>query len=102
MPKIHLKLSAICLLAVAGAFLSFSARAADVETPRLGRSHVVAASPFCQDLQRCGPAGCAVYHVCTRPCPDGYSCSPLYGAYGPYGGVAYWGGYTDSGWPATR
>jgi hypothetical protein len=29
-------------------------------------------------------------------CPDGYSCYPLYGAYGPYGGPAYWGAYT--GW----
>jgi hypothetical protein len=23
-------------------------------------------------------------------CPDGYGCYPLYGAYGPYGGTAYW------------
>jgi len=29
-------------------------------------------------------------------CPDGYSCYPLYGAYGPYGGKAYWAAYT--GW----
>src|SRR5258708_26060897 len=29
-------------------------------------------------------------------CPDGYSCYPLYGAYGPYGGQAYWAAYT--GW----
>jgi hypothetical protein len=27
-------------------------------------------------------------------CPDRYSCYPLYGAYGPYGGVAYWTAYT--------
>ncbi len=27
-------------------------------------------------------------------CPDRYSCSALYGAYGPYGGVAYWDAYT--------
>ena len=34
-----------------------------------------------------------------RPaCPDPYSCSPLYGAYGPYGGAAYWTRYTYSGW----
>jgi hypothetical protein len=28
----------------------------------------------------------------SRPmsCPDGYGCYPLYGAYGPYGGTAYW------------
>lgn len=35
---------------------------------------------------------------CIRPCPDGYSCYPLYGAYGPYGGVNYWGAYTFTGW----
>lgn len=29
-------------------------------------------------------------------CPDGYSCYPLYGAYGPYGGQSYWAAYT--GW----
>ena len=29
-------------------------------------------------------------------CPDGLSCYPLYGAYGPYGGQAYWSAY--SGW----
>jgi len=23
---------------------------------------------------------------------------PLYGAYGPFGGTAYWGAYTLSGW----
>jgi hypothetical protein len=27
-------------------------------------------------------------------CPDRYSCFSLYGAYGPYGGPAYWGAYT--------
>jgi hypothetical protein len=27
-------------------------------------------------------------------CPNRYSCSPLYGAYGPYGGQAYWRAYT--------
>jgi hypothetical protein len=34
-----------------------------------------------------------------RPaCPDPYSCSPLYGAYGPYGGAAYLTRYTYAGW----
>ena len=28
----------------------------------------------------------------------GYTFQPLYGAYGPYGGVGYWGAYTVSGW----
>ena len=42
----------------------------------------------------------SVAHTTTvRPaCPDPYSCSPLYGAYGPYGGAAYWTRYTYSGW----
>ena len=33
-----------------------------------------------------------------RDCPDYYSCRPLYGAYGPYGGRAYWTGYTAGVW----
>jgi hypothetical protein len=46
---------------------------------------------------RCGPyAPCGAR--CRVRCPDGYSCHPLYGAYGPYGGVGYWGAYTYSGW----
>jgi hypothetical protein len=42
----------------------------------------------------------AVAHTSVmRPaCPDPYSCSPLYGAYGPYGGAAYWTRYTYAGW----
>ena len=35
----------------------------------------------------------------VRPaCPDPYSCSSLYGAYGPFGGHAYWTRYLYSGW----
>ena len=31
-----------------------------------------------------------------RPtCPDRYSCGSLFGAYGPYGGVNYWGRYAN-------
>lgn len=49
----------------------------------------------------CGPyAPCGVR--CRVVCPDGYSCQPLYGAYGPYGGVAYWGAYTFTGWGPVR
>jgi hypothetical protein len=45
----------------------------------------------------CGPyAPCGVR--CRVVCPDGYSCAPLYGAYGPYGGEGFWGAYTFSGW----
>ena len=36
--------------------------------------------------------------VMRTACPDPYSCSPLYGAYGPYGGAAHWTRYTYAGW----
>ncbi len=52
----------------------------------------------CHQVKQCGPAGCVVRSVCQRYCPDGYSCYPLYGAYGPYGGTSYWAAYTDTGW----
>jgi hypothetical protein len=47
--------------------------------------------------------GKSVRHVCCRGrcngvCLDRYAFGPLYGAYGPYGGVGYWGAYTFSGW----
>ena len=45
----------------------------------------------------------SVRHVCCHRrcngvCLDRYAFRPLYGAYGPYGGVGYWGAYTFSGW----
>src|SRR6185437_15515930 len=83
-------------------FAPVIAEAADLSKIRTYRSHTVKFNRYCQELWRCGPAGCNWHEVCTRPCPDGYSCSPLYGAYGPYGGVAYWGAYTDSGWSYYR
>jgi hypothetical protein len=44
--------------------------------------------------RKCGP-----YDQCGFPvsCPSG-TCYSLYGAYGPYGGTAYWGRYTYAGW----
>ena len=40
-----------------------------------------------------------VHSSVVRPaCPDPYSCHSLYGAYGPYGGHAYWTRYVYSGW----
>jgi hypothetical protein len=41
----------------------------------------------------CGPTGCRWRRI-TYGCPDRVSCYPLYGAYGPYGGAAYWGAYS--------
>ena len=40
----------------------------------------------------CGPSGCQRYRRIYVPGP--VSCYPLYGAYGPYGGAAYWGAYS--------
>ena len=52
----------------------------------------------CRQIRHCTHAGCVWRHVCPRSCPDRYSCSPLFGAYGPYGGVAYWDAYTATVW----
>ena len=54
--------------------------------------------PLCTPAWRCGPLGCRWYRDCYRGCPDGLSCYPLYGAYGPYGGTAYWGAYSENAW----
>ena len=40
----------------------------------------------------CGLHRCVVHP--RRACPGGYSCSSLYGAYGPFGGASYWSRYT--------
>ena len=98
MSKILLVLAAGFMIIFASVSVSFDAKAADAAS----RHYAGRAGLVCQDVERCGPNGCNWYHVCSRPCPDGYSCSPLYGAYGPYGGKAYWGAYTDSGWSYYR
>jgi hypothetical protein len=94
--SVRLMLTAVILELAIGP-LSFVAKAAD---DGLGASLIRNAEPStgCRDVRQCGPAGCNWHRVCRSFCPDGVSCYPLYGAYGPYGGVAYWGSYTDSGW----
>jgi hypothetical protein len=93
------KLPYVLATVVIGLVISGATRTADAADAVIPREAGMTPLPVnCQDLWRCGPNGCAWRRVCTRPCPDGYSCAPLYGAYGPYGGVGYWGGYTDSGW----
>ena len=99
MSRILLVLAAGFTVIFTSLFATFDAKAADMGVTR---HYARAPGLYCQDIRRCGPDGCNWYHVCTRPCPDGYSCAPLYGAYGPYGGVRYWGGYTDSGWSYYR
>jgi hypothetical protein len=48
----------------------------------------------CQRLQYCHGDVCQWKRVCWHGCPDRYSCAPLYGAYGPYGGRDYWAAYS--------
>ncbi|MCP1837426.1 hypothetical protein ACVIHI_001202 [Bradyrhizobium sp. USDA 4524] len=48
----------------------------------------------CQRLQYCRGDVCQWKRVCWHGCPDRYSCAPLYGAYGPYGGRDYWAAYS--------
>ena len=91
---------AIAIIACAGATMVIPVKAADSDAS-MNRRYV--GNRYCQQIWRCGPAGCDWHRVCSRLCPDGsYTCSPLYGAYGPYGGVSYWGGYTDAGWSYFR
>jgi hypothetical protein len=84
--------------AIAMGCWSASAAEVDVSAPRSARHADIADNPYCKEVWRCGRAGCNWRRVCVAPCPDGVSCHPLYGAYGPYGGIAYWGAYTDAGW----
>src|SRR6516164_5883868 len=42
-------------------------------------------------VEECG------WRRCPTRCPDRYSCAPLYGAYGPWGGQQYWAAYSY-GW----
>jgi hypothetical protein len=37
---------------------------------------------------------------CWSRCPDRYSCAPLYGAYGPWGGQQYWAAYSYTWGPS--
>jgi hypothetical protein len=55
-------------------------------------------SDGCRLVRTCTAVGCGWRRSCPHSCPDRFSCSPLYGAYGPYGGTRYWGAYTYSGW----
>lgn len=71
----------------------------------LGRSATAAAEPGisrlphmaergdCRPRQYCHGGVCRWTRVCRRGCSDRYSCAPLYGAYGPYGGRGYWAAY---------
>jgi hypothetical protein len=70
------------------------ASAADMAPLAPGRLGVADVGPNCSKIWTCRGDLCQWKRVCWHGCPDRYSCSPLYGAYGPYGGAAYWGAYS--------
>jgi hypothetical protein len=74
------------------------ARAADIGVYGREPSARVTAGGHCSRQWFCGPEGCGWQRFCRVGCPDRYMCSSLYGAYGPWGGTAYWGAYTSVGW----
>jgi hypothetical protein len=80
MPRMLLTVAAIAT--IISADLSTKTRAADLQPLPAWKRSAHFKSP---------------YKSCTR-----YYCYPLYGAYGPFGGMAYWGAYTDAGWGYRR
>jgi hypothetical protein len=84
----------ICLLAAGSSQLPGAELAL-----REGRTAVPdAVGPHCWRARICGPAGCEWRRRCWHACAGGrdsrYTCGPLYGAYGPWGGRGYWDAYT--------
>jgi hypothetical protein len=93
----------ISTIAMAGALVvlqttSHVARAAEIDAYSREAPVRVAVSGHCLRQWICGPEGCGWQRSCHARCPDRFSCRSLYGAYGPYGGTAYWGKYTSTGW----
>ena len=89
----------VAVLLAAGVLSGFAslAIAADAPAPMSTQTTKrLASAPSCRVVETCGPDGCFERKICG--CPDRYSCAPLYGAYGPYGGTGFWGAYTQSGW----
>lgn len=80
------------LALILSGYLNTSARSDESPTIR----HSKKVRPIC-DGRYCERYAPCVLH-CRIACPDGYSCYPLFGAYGPYGGTGYWSGYTMTGW----
>lgn len=97
MKRICWALMGSSVLALAALSFSTDARAAEMGVPH---ARVANALPPCTEAGPCNPA--CLHHHCRPFCPDGYSCYPLYGAYGPYGGIAYWDAYTGGGWGYRR
>jgi hypothetical protein len=77
----QLRVLAICLAAASASFASTNLGFA-ADAPILNKTAAVRVSTHCR------------HDRCHSPCPGRYSCSPLYGAYGPWGGEQYWAAYS--------
>ena len=71
-----------------------SALAADMGGSVPSYRSVESVGANCQRIQTCQGEICRWKKVCWRGCSDRYSCTPLYGAYGPWGGSSYWAAYS--------
>jgi hypothetical protein len=96
MRRIMLAIAAVALVFSSG--LLDRAKAADFMRSSNEGTRFSNGRYSCELVEQCGPKGCGLRRICLPKCPDGFSCASLYGAYGPYGGTAYWGAYTESGW----
>jgi hypothetical protein len=91
MRKIILAMAAVFALVSSGS-LTPDARADEAPLVRHSKKiRHTCLGPYCGPYAPCGVR-------CRIVCPDPYYCYPLYGAYGPYGGMAFWGAYTYTGW----
>jgi hypothetical protein len=107
MRKILLAITTVFAIVCSGLFFQGRAIAVTLGTPAalLSASEAVdlseKARQVCRRGHKCHPyAPCGTR--CRVACPDGTSCYPLYGAYGPIGGIGYWGAFTSSGWGFRR
>ena len=82
----------ILVIVIAMIFLWMGSWSSEAAQSAYSISYATTVPGGCQSVWRCAPRGCAWHRVCRR-C-GGYFCYSLYGAYGPYGGVPYWGAYT--------
>ena len=70
--------------------LSLSAFLAPASAADMSFIHKSRVANACPRAWICNGDRCGWSHSCMpQGCPDGYGCYPLYGGYGPWGGLAY-------------
>jgi hypothetical protein len=82
--------SIVTTLALAALLPCVSAYGADARVHRRAQP-LVEGTRIEKSAWVCGRRGCRTRFF---RCPDRLSCSPIYGAYGPYGGVQYWSAFS--------